>query len=355
MKKSVAVGLSGGVDSAVTASLLKDQDFRVTGVYLDCFAEPGCGTDQDRKDALKIALKLKIPFKVLDFKKAYKEKVLEYFFSEYKKGRTPNPDIVCNREIKFGLFYNWAKKKGFGFVATGHYVKKLQTTNYKLQNNCFLVIPKDEHKDQTYFLYRLKQAQLKHLLFPLGDLTKEEVRKMAKKRGLHNFAKKDSYGICFVGDVELRKFLISRLGEKQGEVLDSQGKVVGEHSGHWFFTIGQRHGWEKAVKNKSTFSPRLYVIDKDEKKNQVVIGTKKEAERKEFFIKEVHWIDKQSIKCLVRIRHRGKLLNCRLKKQKNNRLKVILDKPAFGIAPGQSAVFYSQDKNYLVLGGGVIN
>jgi len=238
----------------------------------------------------------------------------------------------------------------FDYLATGHYLKNVKKSRWAL------IIPKDKHKDQTYFLYRLKQEQLKHLLFPLGDLTKEEVRKMAKKRGLHNFAKKDSYGICFVGDIELRKFLRSRLGEKQGEVLDNQGKVVGKHSGHWFFTIGQRHGWKKAVKNKSTFSPRLYVIDKDEKKNQVVIGINKEAERKEFFIKEVHWIDKQSIKCLVRIRHRGKLLNCRLKKQKNDRLKVILNKPAFGIAPGQSAVFYNQDKNCLVLrGGGVID
>jgi len=190
--------MSGGVDSSLCAHLLKEQGYEVTGVFLECWRAPGCRTDQDRQDALKIALELDIPFQVLDFKKTYHDKVVEYFFKEYQAGRTPNPDIMCNKEIKFGLFYDWAMENNFDFVATGHYAKT---------KNGQLLTPKDEWKDQTYFLYLIRDDQLQHILFPLADLTKKEVRAEAKKRNIHVADKPDSVGICFIGDIDVKKFI----------------------------------------------------------------------------------------------------------------------------------------------------
>ena len=195
----IAVGLSGGVDSAVSALLLKKQGYEVVGVYLHCWNNDssGCGADEDKKSALKTALEIGIPFKILDFSKEYMSRVIDYFYREYRAGRTPNPDVMCNSEIKFGLFLKWAMENGFDYVATGHYAKK---------DGLKLMIPKDKHKDQTYFLWKLGQKELKKVLFPLGDYTKNEVRELAKKARLSVADRKDSQGICFVGKVDVRDF-----------------------------------------------------------------------------------------------------------------------------------------------------
>lgn len=213
----VAVGLSGGVDSALAAALLKEQGYEVNGVFLECFKEPGCRTDQDRKDALGVALKLKIPFKVLNFKKEYKHRVLDWFYREYKAGRTPNPDILCNREIKFGLFLKWAMKNKFDYLATGHYAQ-LSTPKRCASAPIHLLRSVDQKKDQTYFLALLKQEQLRKVLFPIGHLLKKQVRREAKKRGLKVWDKKDSTGICLIGhDYSFAEFLKERLKNMKGK------------------------------------------------------------------------------------------------------------------------------------------
>jgi tRNA-specific 2-thiouridylase len=270
---------------------------------------------------------------------------------------------MCNKEIKFGLFYDWAMAQGFDYVATGHYADS---------QNGQLLIPTDKHKDQTYFLYRLNKNQLEHILFPLSNLTKPEVRVEAMKRKIHTAQKKDSVGICFIGDINVHNFLKERLGENPGDVVDVQGRVIGKHQGLWFYTIGQRHGFEVDKHTlisqssndgdsiiKSNFPP-FFVISKNAEKNQLIVGFGVEALRQKFKIRDLHWIDEQQKaptgkNILVRIRHTGELLAGQIIKEE-----VILTKPIPGIAAGQSAVFYTLDdessqKRLICLGGGVID
>ena len=341
----VAVGISGGVDSAVSAALLVEQGHDVTGVFLECWRAPGCRTDEDRKDALAVALKLGIAFKVLDFKAEYKQKVVDYFYEEYRSGRTPNPDVMCNKEIKFGLFYDWCLKNDFDFVATGHYAK-IVCAQKSVHPDCLLCVPKDKHKDQTYFLYRLRQEQLKHVLFPLGGMIKTQVRAEARRRGLAVADKLDSQGICFIGEVNINQLLRQRLPVKRGEAVDTQGRVIGEHDGVWFYTIGQRHGFRADPQAAS--APPMYVIAKDVDRNRLVVGFGAETYRDEFKINDAHWLQLPSEgRLVVRIRHLGKLIECSLK---NDEVKLV--EPQRGVAPGQSAVFYDRD---IVLGGGIID
>lgn len=359
--KRVALGMSGGVDSSVAAHLLVEQGYEVTGVFLECWRAPGCRSEEDRKDALKVALSLGIPFQVLDFKQTYKDKVVEYFFEDYAAGRTPNPDVLCNKEIKFGLFYDWAIKQGFDYVATGHYAAVETDSQGKMQ----LLIPKDTHKDQTYFLYLLRQTQLEHILFPLGDLTKPEVRQLAIQKEIHVASKKDSVGICFIGDINVHEFLKERLGEKPGEVVDKAGNIIGSHQGLWFYTIGQRHGFE--IHNKSFIQqsdgssvekhniPPFYVIGKNPEKNQLIVGFGGDTYFSAFSIEKIHWIDQppqKSAPLKIRIRHTGRLLAGEFIDQT-----VKLADPTQGIAEGQSAVFYTEnaDGKKICLGGGVIS
>jgi tRNA-uridine 2-sulfurtransferase len=362
-KQKVAVGMSGGVDSSLSAHLLKEQGYDVTGVYLQCWDEPGCSADQAHKDALKIALDLKIPFKVLDFSKEYKERVIDHFFKEYKAGRTPNPDVLCNRDIKFGLFYDWAIKKGFEFVATGHYA---DVTFDEKEGDFRLIVPKDKHKDQTYFMYLLGHRQLSHILFPLSDMTKDEVRAEAKKRKLHVADKKDSVGVCFIGNVDVSKMLKEKFGEKPGNVVDVDGNIIGRHKGLWFYTIGQRGGFSidqtSLIKTSDGETvtkqniPPFYVIEKKLDKNQLVVGFGPKTLKDKFQVDNLYWINQVPTqkKLLVRIRHTGELLDCTVKIN-NEQATITLKESIRGIAPGQSAVFYlKQGKETFCLGGGII-
>ena len=360
--KKIALGMSGGVDSSLSAHLLIEAGYDVTGVFFDSW-EGDCRAEQDMLDAKKVANQLDIPFKVLDFKQAYKEKVIEYFFKEYQAGRTPNPDVMCNKEIKFGLFYDWARQNGFDAVATGHYAKT---------DGVNLMVPKDKHKDQTYFLYLLRQEQLKHVIFPLANLTKRQVRQEAKKRNLPVADKKDSVGICFIGDIDVHRFLKDRLGENPGEVVDVDGNVIGRHKGLWFYTVGQRSGFtinQKTLVKQTDGSvitkhniPPFYVIKKIPKKNQLMVGFGPQTLMDEFEVSQLHIINPkyknldrlENLK--VRIRHTGRLLDCRVRfDQDNKRTRVKLNQPVRGIAEGQSAVFYlPEGDETVVAGGGVI-
>jgi tRNA-specific 2-thiouridylase len=351
------------------------------GVFLECWRAPGCRVDEDRKDAMDVALSLGIPFKVLDFKKEYKEQVVDYFYREYQAGRTPNPDTMCNKEIKFGMFYDWAMNNGFDAVATGHYARiqkvKNQISNSKMtdpdsakattgtQNEKFkyqLLASTDSNKDQTYFLYLLREEQLAHILFPIGHLTKPEVRQKALELNLKTAQKPDSVGICFIGDINVRKFLEERITPQKGEVVTSTGEIIGEHDGVWFYTIGQRHGFTIHGKYKSASGewkhtiPPLYVIDKDVPHNRLVVGFGMEGMRASFEVSDVHWIRTQelrdqSLELSVRIRHRGQLLKANVFHQDLGGLRVKLAEPQKGIASGQVAVFYDGE---VCLGGGTI-
>jgi len=371
-KGRVAVGLSGGVDSTVAAYLLKEEGYEVVGVYLYCWPpkseiekdemtrkewmkKHGCRGDEDRQWALKNALKLGITFEELDLSEEYNKRVVDYFYDEYKKGRTPNPDVLCNSEIKFGLFLDWVLRKGFDYVATGHYAGVEEDGGVSK-----LMRGKDEWKDQTYFLWKLGQKELGKILFPLREYDKGEVRKIAERVGLPSAKRKDSQGICFVGNVEAREFLKRRLKEKRGLVVDMKGRVLGEHEGIWFYTIGQRGGWklnsraqrERFGKGKM---PVLYVKEKRADENVLVVGEIDEVGRGEMRVGELNWIkgriEKRELGDVkVRIRHTGKLIESEVERE-GEKVIVRMKEEQRGVAAGQSAVFY---KGKECLGGGVI-
>lgn len=361
---NIALGMSGGVDSSLCAHLLTEQGHQVTGVYLECWRAPGCRAEEDRADALKVALSLNLPFQVLDFKEAYRKNVVDWFLAEYRAGRTPNPDTICNREIKFGLFYDWALREGFDVVATGHYA----ATNSKGG----LLIPTDQHKDQTYFLYLLKAEQLQHIVFPLGSMQKDQVRKEASTRQIHTASKPDSVGICFIGDINVRGFLKTELGENPGDVVDTHSRVIGTHQGLWFYTIGQRHGFTvdkgEALDQRSIdpqmkdHFPALYVIGKNVEKNQLIVGRGAETLQDHFRLTELHWIAGKPPTTfeglLVRIRHTGELIPCMIDITTLDSAQITIHHPIRGIAEGQAGVLYQRQADDTVtvcLGGGVIS
>lgn len=357
----VAIGLSGGVDSSLSAHLLKEQGHELTGVFLECWRAPGCRAEEDRKDALQVALDLGIPFQVLDFKEAYRGRVVDRFLEDYRRGLTPNPDIWCNTEIKFGLFYDWAMQSGFDAVATGHYARVERVSPLQgVSLNLDLLRGIDEKKDQTYFLYRTEQQQLEHILFPIGHLRKEQVRPLAKERQIHVADKPDSQGICFIGDINVHNFLREELGEKPGDVLDTDGNVIGKHQGHWFYTIGQRHGFELLPKVRTKKQewkhvlPPLYVISKNAENNTITVGYGVETTRSEVVLQDLFWrrpelevAEGEAVK--ARVRHGGALLPATLT---GNVLQ--LEQPQRGLAAGQSVVFYGGPNDEVCLGGGVI-
>lgn len=365
MSKKIALGMSGGVDSSVCAHLLTELGHQVTGVYLECWKAPGCRTDQDRTDALAVALDLKIPFQVLDFKTAYRERVVATFLEQYRNGLTPNPDILCNTEIKFGLFHEWALKHGFDAIATGHYAARSQMEDGSWR----LHIPADSWKDQTYFLHQITQKQLATTHFPLEKYQKDRVRTLARTLRLPNADKKDSVGICFIGDINVHHFLEEHLGTNPGEVVNSAGEILGTHRGLWFYTIGQRGGFQLDAARVSRSStgekilkqniPPFYVINKKTESNQLVVGFGAETAQQQFGVSHPHWIGhtpptkpNSPISALVRIRHTGELLGCTLSSYSEILLTVKLDHSTRGIAEGQYAVFYTDQG--VCLGGGVI-
>lgn len=355
----IAVGLSGGVDSAVTASLLQEQGHDLVGVYLECWRAPGCRAEEDRADAVRVAAHLGIPFTSVDLRAAYKQDVVDRYLAGLKTGVTPNPDVWCNEVIKFGLFLEWTQQKGFERIATGHYVLG--------DGNGNIFIPKDKHKDQTYFLSTLSKKQLSMAIFPLGVLLKSEVRVMALERGLPVAKKKDSTGICFIGEHDQRAFLQEHLGEQEGEVVDVDGEVVGRHPGHWFFTIGQRHGFELFPKIRKNgvwrhVLPPLYVVAKDAKANRLTVGfgvealtttltiagsdlgttlTPLEEYLMSFSKREGSALPEEMP--LVRIRHGGCLLELTKIDYQEGTFYISLAEPQRGVAPGQTAVFYKKD------------
>ncbi|MFH1244070.1 MAG: tRNA 2-thiouridine(34) synthase MnmA [bacterium] len=378
MKKKlrVAVGMSGGVDSSVAAALLIEKGYEVHGAYLECYNEPGCRTDQDKADALKVAMQLGCRFLTLDLRKKYKEKVVQYFLAEYRAGRTPNPDIVCNREVKFGILYDYARKNGFDYVATGHYARIVTLRVGPLKSNfkgeTLIARARDLTKDQSYFLWQVPQDHLNNILFPLGDMLKSEVRAKARELHLPVADKPDSMGVCMMGELDVGEFLRQKLGEKPGEVvMQCHGDTVtqchiGTHRGLWFYTIGQRGGWERSSKSQIINSqrlklgintnnmPPLYVIGKDKANNQLIVGEREEAMRKEF------WIDSSTTlgmtvdagKLWVRVRNLGELVAVSKCHSVTGGMIVETVEPIFAVAEGQSAVFY--DERGCVVGGGII-
>jgi tRNA-specific 2-thiouridylase len=355
-KKTVIVGMSGGVDSSVTAALLQKQGFEVIGVFMknwsENFGDYGCTWAEDADDARKVAQVLKIPFYVWNFEKEYRKKVVEYFLREYQANRTPNPDVMCNSEIKFKLFLEKALKLGADYVATGHYARIKETGNRKQETEYKLLKGVDPAKDQSYFLYTLKQEQLAKILFPIGEYKKTEIRKLARKFKLPNADKKDSQGICFIGEINVTEFLKAHVKAKPGNIVTAKGQNLGRHSGLPFYTIGQREGIGIGG------SGPYYVIGKNLKKNQLIVTNDpndNELWRKEFIVTDLSWvgdIPKFPLKTGVSIRYHHPEYEALIGRIKNQEARIKFRKPQRAITVGQSAVFYNKAE---VLGGGVIN
>jgi len=351
--KTVVVGMSGGVDSSVSAYLLKKQGFNVIGLFMKNWqSEPGevCTSEIDFKDASEVCDMLDIPLHKANFSDDYWDRVFKQFLSEHEKGRTPNPDILCNKEIKFKSFYDYALKIGADFIATGHYAK-VQNDNGEAK----LYRSKDINKDQTYFLHEVSSKEFSKTIFPLSDIYKSEVRDIAKELNLNIHSKKDSVGICFVGEKNLRDFLSRFIKFKKGKILNTDNETIGEHNGSVLYTIGQRQGLGiGGIKDKDELP--WYVYGKNISKNEIYVcqGVDNQLLYTEnISLDKIHWINRlkdfKNLDCLVQIRHRHKPVKCNI--EFNKSFKVTFDEEIRGVAPGQSAVFY---KDNLCLGGGVI-
>ena len=347
-KHTVFVGMSGGVDSSVSALLLKEQGYNVVGIYMKNWSRdlPGmkCPWAEDLADAKRVAVKLGIPFEVWDFEEAYRQKVVEYMLREFRKGNTPNPDIMCNQEIKFKLFFEKAMERGADFIATGHYART---------DSLALLRAVDENKDQTYFLYRISKEALEHTLFPIGNMLKPEVKKIAAEKGLHNAYKKESMGVCFVGEVGMKDFLKEYIDIQPGEIREIETKkVLGYHEGAFFYTIGQRHGlYLSGSTGEVNDGLPYYVVKKDLEKNVVYVSKNlndqhiwtKELELKDVLIRTGSVPDN----IMVRLRHRAPLIPAKFDGKK-----IALDTEIKRPASGQSVVFYD---NETCIGGGIIS
>jgi len=349
-KPKVVIGMSGGVDSSVTAVLLKKAGFDVVGVMAKFWKDPVINTGQvpenrccsveSEKLARLVAKQIDIPFYVVNLEKEFKKKVVDNFLKEYKSGDTPNPCVVCNKEIKFGLLMEKALKMGGNFIATGHYVRIKDGKLFK---------GKDNEKDQSYFLWQLNQKQLGKILFPVGGYTKSEVRKLAKKFNLPTAETPESQEVCFVNNTA-NDFLRKYLKTKPGKIVSVDGKLMGKHQGLWFYTIGQRRGLEIP-------QGPWYVIDKDFRKNILIVSkNEKDLFKKELIAKDVNWIlgnqPKFPLNAEVKIRYKSNFVKAKILNYKKGKLKVIFQKPQKAITPGQSVVFYKKDE---LLGGGIID
>lgn len=394
MSKKVIVALSGGVDSSVAALILKKQGYHVIGIFMKNWYDESvtisneCPWLEDSNDALIISEKLGIPFQVIDLSKEYKKRIVDYMFREYKEGRTPNPDILCNKEIKFDVFLSKAESLGADYIATGHYCRKKESKkgNKKIYK---LIEGKDNTKDQSYFLCQLNQIQLSKVLFPIGDLKKTDVRKIAKENGLITANKKDSQGLCFVGKIKLPEFLQQKLKIKRGKIIkvspdekifkkalkdvkdenylmksvqkykysESSGEMIGYHDGAHFFTIGQRKGLQVGG-----FKKPLFVIEKDVKKNIIYVGEGENHPglyRQGLLIKsnDINWLRpdlkislNSSEKILARIRYRQTLKPAQIFRRKEG-LYLVFNKKQKSISSGQFAAWYKEKE---LIGSGII-
>lgn len=354
-KKRVVVGMSGGVDSAVSAALLKEQGFDVVGLYMSNWKETdpnGCCTgEQDWTDVRYVCDKIGIPYYSVDFSKQYMDNVFKLFVEEYKKGRTPNPDVLCNREVKFGPFADFARELGADYIATGHYCRVRHDGDMH-----YLLRAKDENKDQTYFLNQVSSHQLRDVIFPLGDLTKPEVRELALKFDIPVAKKKDSTGICFIGERNFRQFLSQYIPMKDGDIVTQDGKVVGRHHGVYFYTLGQRRGLGIGGSADGN-GERWFVLGKDVANNRLIVSQgEDDILFKDGLVTEgFNFITPAPAKefdCEVRIKHRQPLQRARLSVLDNGDTRIVFNEKQRAIAEGQYAVVYYGD---ICLGGGVIN
>ena len=346
--------MSGGVDSSVAALILKKQGYNVIGLYMNNWEETdecgACTGEEDFADVRRVANKIGIPYYSVNFAKEYLDRVFSYFLKEYAAGRTPNPDVLCNREIKFKDFKEKAKELGADYIATGHYCDILHTGGVH-----YLLKAKDQSKDQTYFLNQLSQEQLSDVLFPLGKLDKSEVRKIAVENGLATAAKKDSTGICFIGERNFRNFLSKYLPAKKGDIITTDGKKIGEHQGLMYYTLGQRRGLNIGGQ-KGDDGGRWFVIEKDLKNNILYVahGQEERLYSKGLIMNAVNWIPfapkEKEFKCTAKFRYRQPEQGCTVKIN-DGFIQVDFDEKQRAITEGQFAVFYQGDK---CIGGGVI-
>jgi len=353
MKKRVVIAMSGGVDSSTTAGILVKQGYEVIGIsmrlpYLGEVSESGCCGIQGIDDARGVAQELGIPFYAFNYEREFEDEVINYFCQEYMDGRTPNPCIICNEKIKLGSLLNKARNLEADYIATGHYAR---VEYNELNKRYILKKGKVEEKDQSYFLFSLSQEQLSHTLFPLGDYTKSEVRRLAKKFGLKVYNKPASQEICFVSYGNYRKFLRTQIAANKfspGPIINKDGEIMGKHQGIAFYTIGQRKGIGAHKKP-------LYVISIDKGENTVVVGEEKELYQDKFIAGDVNWIDRNEltkpVKVKTRIRYKHQENDAIVSSLNNGKVKVEFSQPQRAITPGQAAVFYDTDK---VIGGGWI-
>lgn len=350
----VVVGMSGGVDSSVVACLLKEQGYDVIGLFMHNWEEDDdngvCTSVTDYEDVKRVCNKIGIPYFSVNFASEYLDRVFKYFLEEYEKGRTPNPDVLCNREIKFGPFLEYAKSLGADYIATGHYAKV-----ERKDGETHLLKAKDTNKDQTYFLNQLNQDQLKNVLFPLGDMVKPDVRKIAERYGLSTAEKKDSTGICFIGERRFRQFLKNYLPCNKGDIVDLNGNKVGEHEGVIYYTLGQRRGLNIGGKSDGN-GKRWFVIDKDVKNNKLIVS---QGEDDNLFSNglityKVNWIPKEpnekEFECFAKFRYRQPDQKVKVKIE-DSKITVTFAEKQRAVTPGQYVVFYTDTE---CLGGGVI-
>ena len=351
-KAKVFVGVSGGVDSSVSLALLKDQGYDVTGVFIRTWTPDfiQCSWKDERRDAIRVCAYLGVPFLECDAVEAYKKGVADYMIEEYKNGRTPNPDVFCNREVKFGVFWEFAKSRGADFIATGHYAQI-----YNKKGKLSLMKGIDQDKDQTYFLWKLNQDDLSHTIFPVGGFKKSHVRKLAEKYKLPTMVKKDSQGVCFLGPLDIKEFLSHYIKTDKGNVLNEEGKIIGQHNGSVYLTIGERHGF--TITEKTNSDSPYYVVSKDIKENTVTVSKnikKFEKISKIVTLDDCNFTrdigDKKKI-YTCQTRYHQKLLRCSVKLLKGNMVEVSFIGNGTLISPGQSLVLYGGE---ICIGGGTI-
>ncbi len=368
-KTKVLVALSGGVDSSIAAYLMNKEGHEVICAFMKNWSDTKndmgeCSWREDRRMARRVTAKLNLPLITLDFEKEYRKSVVEEMFKQYKEGITPNPDVDCNQLVKFPLLWKAAKKLGCQYIVTGHYARIK-----KKKNKYYLLRGKEDLKDQSYFLYRLSQEDLSHTLFPIGEYTKKEIRNIAKKLELPNHDRESTKGICFIGKVNLKEFLKKKIKQKKGKILSPEGKIIGEHDGVFYYTIGQRIGprfgidINPGVRDRIN-SQRWYVAKKDVKKNIIVAAPKGHPIllKKYFTIKNLHLITediketkKKKMTVDVRIRKVGELLPAKMKYEtKKKSFTITLKEGATGISQGQASVIY-KPKSYEVIGGGIVS